>query len=64
MCFELLLKAKPCPVASVKLKKGVDKIYTNQHVKRLEIKSLIIKTAYDDYDVAWKQLPAVISVRV
>ena len=29
MCLELLLKAKPCPVASVKLKKGVDNMYTN-----------------------------------
>ncbi len=25
MCFELLLKAKPCPVEPVKLKRGVDK---------------------------------------
>lgn len=34
MCFELLLKAKPCPVEPVKLKRGVDKIYTNEYFKR------------------------------
>lgn len=33
-CTDVLLKAKPCPVEPVKLERGIDKIYTNEHLKR------------------------------